>query len=274
MRKGITMMLRRLLVILAISVHGILPLCSGGDVFAQGRPQLTVLYDNYAGNKGLIPANGFSCIIRGTEKTILFDTGSNKDILLTNMKMLGINPEIIDYIVISHDHDDHTGGLLAILEANPRVTVFLPSGFADYNLVSKIQAYGVKMVTVKQPTAICKGVYSTGAMQGMELSEQSLVLNSQSGLILLCGCSHPGITNIVEESMRMFKKKIIFVFGGFHYKSAPETRILDTIKKFVSYGVVGVGGSHCSGDEMLRSLKTFYGKTYVPMVVGTTITLR
>jgi len=194
---------------------------------AQNRPQLTVLYDNYPGKEGLIAANGFSCLIRGTEKTILFDTGGNSDILLHNMKML-----------------------------------------------NRVTASGNKIVTVRQSTAICSGVFSTGPMQGMGLYEQSLLLQSKSGLILLCGCSHPGIVKNIGESMRIFNKQIVFVFGGFHYKGAPETRILDTITKFFTLGVIGIGGSHCTGDEMMQALKTLYGKAYIPMAVGSTITLR
>jgi 7,8-dihydropterin-6-yl-methyl-4-(beta-D-ribofuranosyl)aminobenzene 5'-phosphate synthase len=235
---------------------------------------MTVLYDNYAGEEGLTPANGFSCLIRGTEKTILFDTGGDKDILLHNMQVLKIDPAIIDIIVLSHHHDDHTAGLMSILEQNPKAEVLIPEGFADLNLLNRITARGTKTVTVRQSMAICSGVFSTGPMQGMGLSEQSLVLVSKSGLVLLCGCSHPGILNIIEESMRRFGKPIIFAFGGFHYKNASETRILETINRAFELGVLGIGGSHCTGDEMTRSLKAFYGKTFIPMVVGSTISLR
>jgi 7,8-dihydropterin-6-yl-methyl-4-(beta-D-ribofuranosyl)aminobenzene 5'-phosphate synthase len=244
------------------------------NIPAQNRPQITVLYDNYPGKEGLIAAYGFSCLIRGTEKTILFDTGGNSEILLHNMKMLQIDPGTIDHIVISHYHDDHTGGLLSILERNSKASVVIPEGFPDLEMLNRVTASGNKIVTVRQPTAICSGVFSTGPMQGMGLCEQSLLLQSKSGLILLCGCSHPGIVKIIEESMRLFNKQIVFAFGGFHYKGAHETRILDTITKFFTLGVIGIGGSHCTGDEMMQALKTFYGKAYIPMAVGSTITLR
>jgi len=268
------MIARRFIIIIAICATSMLHPYAGRDSAARSRPQLTVLYDNYLGKRGLLSDNGFSCIIRGTEKTLLFDTGSDKDILLANMRILDIDPGTIDCIVISHDHADHTGGLLSILEVNPGITVYLPERFGDYDLISKILSYGARTVMVKQPTAICKGVFATGVIGEKGLFEQSLVINSKSGLVLLCGCAHPGITNIVEANIRIFNKPVVFVFGGFHSQSASQTRMMETIKKLASYGVFGVGGSHCTEDEMRQLLQAFYGKNYVPMGVGGTITLR
>lgn len=267
----ITSVSLRILLILAISI---LHLGSGKEVSARSRLLLTVLYDNYPYKKGLIARNGFSCIIRGSEKTVLFDTGGEADVLLYNLKMLNLNPKEIDSIVISHDHGDHTGGLLSILELNKKVTVFIPDGFSDHSLTQKISAYRVKTVIVKQPTLICRGVFSTGSMLGQGVYEQSLILNTKHGLILISGCAHPGISNIIEKSISIFKKRTLFVFGGFHLKSASDDRINEVLRKFVSYGVKGVGGSHCTGARALQLFKATYGKNYKQMGVGKTVTLR
>ncbi len=244
------------------------------EAFAQKRPQLTVLYDNYPFKNGLIAMNGFSCLIRGTEKTILFDTGEKENVLLYNLRMLKIDPAAIDCIVISHDHADHTGGLLSILAANRKATVFIPDGFADYDLLQRIQSYGARMFLVKQPTQICRDVFSTGPMLGHGIYEQSLVIKGESGLTLLCGCAHPGIANIIEKSMKSFQKRVSCVLGGFHLSSASEATISDTIKSFVAFGVAGVGAAHCSGEEMVLSLQSIYGPKYIQLGVGRTVSLQ
>jgi len=72
--------------------------------------RMVVIYDNNPYAEGLETAWGFSCLIEGTEKTILFDTGGNDSILMENIQRLGINPREIDLVVISHVHADHVGG--------------------------------------------------------------------------------------------------------------------------------------------------------------------
>ncbi|HCS49295.1 MAG TPA: hypothetical protein DIW61_13985 [Candidatus Aminicenantes bacterium] len=83
----------------------------------------------YLHKEGTKPDWGFSCLIEGTEKTILFDTGTQPQILMHNVGVLGVDLKKVDEIVISHGHDDHTGGLTAVLEKNPNVTVFFPVSF-------------------------------------------------------------------------------------------------------------------------------------------------
>jgi 7,8-dihydropterin-6-yl-methyl-4-(beta-D-ribofuranosyl)aminobenzene 5'-phosphate synthase len=92
---------------------------------------ITVVYDNNPYREGLSTSWGFSCLIRGTEKTILFDTGGNGSVLLSNMKRLRIEPEEIGIVFLSHIHGDHVGGLAQFLEANKNVTVFLPVSFPE-----------------------------------------------------------------------------------------------------------------------------------------------
>ncbi|HHE48055.1 MAG TPA: MBL fold metallo-hydrolase, partial [Candidatus Acetothermia bacterium] len=90
---------------------------------------LTILYDNYPFCPGLRTAWGFSCLVELGEQTILFDTGGSADILLSNMRALGIDPGRIQKVVLSHIHGDHVGGLFGLLEENNAVTVYLPACF-------------------------------------------------------------------------------------------------------------------------------------------------
>jgi 7,8-dihydropterin-6-yl-methyl-4-(beta-D-ribofuranosyl)aminobenzene 5'-phosphate synthase len=108
---------------------------------------ITVLYDNTAICPGTQVGWGFSCVIEGLEKTVLFDTGADGDMLLSNMETLGIEPEEIDVVVLSHDHDDHTGGLAKTVARNPDVTVYYPSSFSETPIASAREA-GAHMVPV------------------------------------------------------------------------------------------------------------------------------
>ncbi|MCK5784838.1 MAG: MBL fold metallo-hydrolase, partial [Desulfobacterales bacterium] len=91
--------------------------------------QITILYDNTVWDKNLVSDWGFSCLVESNNQKILFDTGAKAEILVGNMKKLGLDPLEIDSVFISHDHWDHTGGLSAILETNP-VRVYVPESFA------------------------------------------------------------------------------------------------------------------------------------------------
>ena len=87
--------------------------------------KITIVYDNKIAKdiKGLKAGWGFSCFIRTKERNILFDTGWDGDVLISNMKLLGINPRDIDLILLSHSHWDHCGGLTRVLNLNENLEV-------------------------------------------------------------------------------------------------------------------------------------------------------
>jgi 7,8-dihydropterin-6-yl-methyl-4-(beta-D-ribofuranosyl)aminobenzene 5'-phosphate synthase len=227
---------------------------------------VTIIYDNYVYMEGTKADWGFSCMIKGTEKTILFDTGTKPDILFHNIKKLNVNPNDAELVVISHIHGDHTGGLWAFLEKNPHVKVFLPHSFPD-TFVRKVEEYKASVVTVKQPMKVCKNVFLTGEL-GNEIKEQSLILETDKGLVLITGCSHPGIVNIVKKAMEIRKKKLFMVFGGFHLMRKSEDELKAIITQFKELGVLKVGATHCTGDAAIKRFKDAYGDNYVDMGVG------
>ena len=96
---------------------------TGGEIVLQ------IVYDNNPHDDRLQTEWGFGCVITGCEKTILFDTGGEGDVLLSNMRICGIDPSRIDAVVLSHIHGDHTGGLDEFLQVNPDVEVYLPKVF-------------------------------------------------------------------------------------------------------------------------------------------------
>jgi 7,8-dihydropterin-6-yl-methyl-4-(beta-D-ribofuranosyl)aminobenzene 5'-phosphate synthase len=228
--------------------------------------KFTILYDNYLYEKGTEPDWGFSCLIEGTDKTILFDTGTQPDILLHNVDHLGVDLKKVEQIVISHDHQDHIGGLSRVLDRNHDVSVYLPISFA-YEIVRGVEAKKAKVVSVDEPTEICPNVYSTGEM-GVQIKEQSLIINTKKGLIIVTGCSHQGIVNILKRAKELFDRPIHLVFGGFHLGGMPDAKVEEIIKNFKELGVEKCGATHCTGDRPIELFKKAFGDNYVPMGTG------
>lgn len=167
--------------------------------------KVILVYDNTAYKKDLLPDWGFSCYLE-IENTprILFDTGANGSILLSNMEKLGIDPAAIDIIVISHAHWDHTGGLSELLKVNQTASLYLPASFRP-RLPDR------NVVVVKKAIEITVNVFSTGELMGVE---QSLVVKIDTGLVVIAGCSHPGVGRILEAASSY--GKVSTLIGGLH----------------------------------------------------------
>ena len=176
---------------------------------------ITVICDNNSYKQGLNTAWGFSCLVTGVGKTILFDTGPDGPLLLDNMEKLAIEPAGIDTVFLSHIHPDHTGGLTGFLEKNSDVTVYLLKSFPA-KFRESILASGAKVIEVEQSVKICENVYSTGRV-GKLRKEQALIIRTDSGLIIIIGCAHPGIVKIVNTAKQLLKDNILLVMGGFHF---------------------------------------------------------
>ena len=232
---------------------------------------IIVSYDNNPYKERLTTAWGFSCVIRGTEKTILFDTGGDGTILLANMEELGISPKEIDFVVLSHIHGDHVGGLPGFLEKNPEVVVYLPKSFSKGSK-DGLKEYGAKIVEVQEPLKICQGVYSTGEL-GIGIKEQSLVIYAKKGLIVITGCAHPGIIKIVDKVKCLLKDDVLLVMGGFHLGGESKGEIEKIVSSFRKLGVRYVGPCHCSGDAARQLFKEEYGENFINVGVGRAITM-
>ncbi len=233
--------------------------------------EMTILYDNYHYSEGLKTDWGFSCIIKGTEKTILFDTGTKSDIFFHNIGQLNVNLKDIEVVAISHNHGDHTGGLSSFLTANSSVSVYIPASFPEW-FFKTVEQKGAKTISVDKPVEICKDVFSTGEM-GIEIKEQALVLNTNKGLIVITGCAHPGIVDIVKRAKEVLDKNIYLVFGGFHLLNKSESELREIINQFKDLGVMKVGATHCTGDRAIEIFKEVYGSDFVKMGAGKKLVL-
>ena len=125
--------------------------------------KVTIIYDNTTSRSDLIADWGFSALVEAHSKKILFDTGANGKILLGNMKKLGIEPEEIEDVFISHYHFDHTGGFSDFLDENSRVTVWIPPSFRGLKNAKEI-------IKLDKPQKLYDGIYSTGELEGIEQS--------------------------------------------------------------------------------------------------------
>jgi len=237
----------------------------------NGNFNCTVVYDNNPFDPALQTDWGFSCFIQGAEKNILFDTGTNGNILLSNMNGLDIKPQNVDLVVLSHFHGDHTGGLLALLKENPNITVYLPDFFPAPFKNSIIKA-GASYIDVKSHQQILGNVYTSGVISGW-INEQSLILDSHEGLVLITGCAHPRIVNIIETVKDRTKKEVYLVFGGFHLSGFEDQEIKEIIRFFKKLGVKKAGPSHCSGKEARDLFSNAYGKDYIQIGVGKKISI-
>ncbi|MBU7021166.1 MAG: MBL fold metallo-hydrolase [Theionarchaea archaeon] len=233
---------------------------------------ITVVYDNYAAAEGLETDWGFSCLVEGAEKTILFDTGADGTILLRNMNRLGIDVSKIDAVVISHSHGDHIGGLLDhVLEQNGRITLYLPGSFTE-TFTNIAEEKGATIVESTEPTRICESVYTTGVLQGV-VEEQALAISTAKGLIVVTGCAHPGIVHMVKAAKDVTSEDILFVMGGFHLAERHSEYIEGIIDQLKELGVRYTGPCHCSGDATRELFEREFGDAYISVGVGKVITL-
>ncbi len=244
---------------------------------------ITVVYDNNPYKQELETDWGFAAAITGTEKTILFDTGGGR-LLLDNMQKLAIEPDSVDVVVLSHIHGDHTGGLSSFLEKNSNVIVYLPVSFPK-KFKDNARNSGAKIIEVNpvrskasisngvnESLQICENVYSTGQL-GKLIKEQSLIIRTDKGLVVITGCAHPGIVNIVNTAKTLMKDDILLVMGGFHLEWATKGRIEKIISAFKQLGVRYVGPCHCSGHKARSLFEKHFGSNYINIGAGKVITL-
>jgi 7,8-dihydropterin-6-yl-methyl-4-(beta-D-ribofuranosyl)aminobenzene 5'-phosphate synthase len=228
--------------------------------------QITIVYDNNSLDEKFEKDWGFSCFIKGLEKSILFDTGTNGQILLANMEKLGILPEEINLVFLSHAHRDHIGGLDALLRQNSEIEVWLPEFFSS-SFKNDIRTKGAAVVEVEKFQKICSRVFTTGVIPGW-IKEQSLILDTDKGLVVITGCAHPRITNIITRAKDLLKKDIQLVLGGFHLAAFYEDEIGEIIDHFRKSGVKKAGPGHCSGDEARRLFAQEYKDDFIEIGVG------
>lgn len=233
---------------------------------------VTIIYDDNPGRTDMRRTKGFSCVIQGLEKTILFDTGWDSEVFLDNLEKSGISLEDIDVVVLSHAHGDHIGGLPGVLDKRKGLTVYIPSGFPEV-IKERLSLQGAHLVQLSETYQICPGAITTGTMEGdrIKINEHGLCIKTPRGWLLISGCGHPGIDRMAKISRELLGEPLYMVMGGFHMGDYSPQQIEDTIDVLESTGAQCVVPCHCTGDRARRIFKEYFGDKCTLAGVGSVI---
>jgi 7,8-dihydropterin-6-yl-methyl-4-(beta-D-ribofuranosyl)aminobenzene 5'-phosphate synthase len=236
---------------------------------ATADVKLTILYDNTAIDPQLGSDWGFAALVETGGHTVLFDTGANGPMLLDNMRQLNVKPESIEAIIISHEHDDHTGGLQALLDTGIRPVVYAPSEFSK---AFKDQVRSrTELVEVTDPLTIVPGVHLTRPVGS--IVEQGLAVETRDGTVVILGCAHPGLAEMVRQAQVVVPGKVALLAGGFHLlEIADKDSLQSVITELRQLGVKRVLPTHCTGYAATDLFRAQFGESYLDGGVGRTVT--
>ena len=270
------------------------------------KAQITVLYDAFGKASAMRKDWGYAALIEYGGKRILFDTGNNPEILSQNAKAKGVDLSKLDFVIMSHRHGDHMGGMRYLLSVNPKVKIYAPKeGFGVYggdlpstfyrkdpSLPSEQRYYdgepppvmrfgaawpGAHFELIDQGTEIAPGIHLIALVSDkpgtLELRELSLAINTADGIVLMVGCSHPGIDKIVAAAAAI-NPRIQLIAGGFHLVASSDeeiNRIVATLRDTFKVGLIAPG--HCTGEPTFTALKQAFGDHYLYAGLGTTLVL-
>ncbi len=231
---------------------------------------ITILYDNTAYEPRLRADWGFAALIEYGDHTLLFDTGGDGPTLMENVRELGVDLRAVEAILLSHIHGDHTYGLPSVLDTGITPTVYVPASFPT-SFKEDVRAK-TTLVEVTDPVEIMPGLHTTGEM-GASIIEQALVIETESGSVVVTGCAHPGILHIVRQAKGMVDDDVALVVGGFHLVEASSDRVERIAAELRELGVQQVCPTHCTGDDAIGTFAIEYGDDYVQGGVGRVITV-
>jgi len=271
------------------------------------KAQITVLYDAFGKTSAMQKDWGYAALIEYGGKRILFDTGGNSDVLAQNAKAKGVDLSKLDFVVMSHRHGDHMGGMAYLLSVNPGVKIYAPrDGFGgiygsdapsafyrkDATLPPEERYFdgappevvrlgaawpGAHFQIIDKNTEIAPGFHLISLVSDkpgtLELRDLSLAVDTPDGLVIVVGCSHPGIDKIVEAAAKI-NPRIKLIAGGLHLVVAKDDeidRIATTLRDTYKVGYVAPG--HCTGEPTFAALRKAFGERYLYAGLGTTLAL-
>ena len=268
--------------------------------------RITILYDAFGSRRDLTRDWGFAALVEYGGKRILFDTGNDAEIFARNVRTLGVDLRRLDFVVVSHRHGDHTAGINYLLQVNPKVRIYAPKeGFGvfgaalpgtfyrrDSTLPDSMRYFNAappdelsfgtpwpraNFTWVDTLTEVAPGVAIISTVSKnpgtLELRELSLAIRTPQGLVLVVGCSHPGIETILEAS-RPWGDHVHLIFGGLHLVNSPDTAVTRVATALHDrWRVDRMAPGHCTGEPAFAALKRIFGASYVYAGLGTVMEL-
>ena len=248
------------------------------------RLEIIPLYEAETSEDEFISGHGVSYLIRTDSVSILLDAGDNPDGLstapsLANLRALGLQPEEVDAIVISHPHPDHVGGFGAwrqnIVSFGEQENVF--SGVPMYTPRQMNISEGIP---APEPVLISRDSATTGVISFPELfpfslispktGEQALVVNvAEQGLVLVTGCGHPTIERLVARAETLYGLPVVGVVGGLHLAGVDAAVVNSTIAFLQTRAPALVSLSpHDSGQEEIEAFQSAFPEAYQTIQIG------
>src|ERR1700686_795054 len=243
--------------------------------------RITVLYDAFGKDAAMTKDWGYAALVEINGKRILFDTGDDAAILSKNVKARRVDLTKLDFVVLSHRHSDHMGGISYLLGVNPNVKIYAPKeGFGifgsdlpskfyrkDETLPAEMRYYGgappetmkfgtafpgANIQLIDKTTEVVPGItviaQVSDAPGTKELKELSLAVNTAEGVVLVVACSHPGIESIVAEAAKI-NPHVHIIAGGFHLVVAQDEAIEKVAPSLHdNYKVDYIAPDHCTGE--------------------------
>jgi 7,8-dihydropterin-6-yl-methyl-4-(beta-D-ribofuranosyl)aminobenzene 5'-phosphate synthase len=273
---------------------------------ADSGNRVIILYDAFGNSPGLTKDWGFAAYVEYGGKRILFDTGNNAHIFARNVQAAGVDLAALDFAVISHRHLDHTAGLSYLLSVNPMVQIYapkesfgvfgssLPSSFyrKEESLPESMRYYGGtppetmtfgsawpegRFEVIDKTLEVAPGIHIISLVSDnpgtRELRELSLVIQTPEGVVVMAGCSHPGIDKIVAAAAAI-DPRVAIVMGGFHLPAAPDAeiaRLATALKNTLKVDRLAPG--HCTGEPAFALFRKLWGERYLYAGVGSVIEL-
>jgi len=224
----------------------------------------------------LFVKGGLSTCMKVNGQVILFDTGGESTPLLENLEKSGLDATLIEAIVFSHNEPDSVFGLADLLDpAAEKPKVFALPTAARAIMETNPDAL---VVAVSKPSLVLPDTWLVGPIQlendGVTFYEQALVLDRPDGLIVIVGCSHPGIAEVVQQVKEVFgHRRIKLVAGGFHLHKTSKDEIREISLSLQQKGVKSLALSNCTGDPAMKIFRQEWGDRVVSFDRGQTIDL-
>jgi 7,8-dihydropterin-6-yl-methyl-4-(beta-D-ribofuranosyl)aminobenzene 5'-phosphate synthase len=281
---------------------------STSAVAADAAPaRVTILYDALGSNPALKIGWGYSALVEYGGRRILFDTGGDLADFTANVKSLRVDLVSLDFVVLTHRHGDHTSGLHQVLKVNPEVRIYAPveqsqfdtptvpaqlkmiqrrvdsapedmhyyNGNYPERIASGSPWPGAKFTQIRQASEVLPGFWlftTVSEVTGTkEMNEISMAVKTPQGLVLMVGCSHPGIEKILEAATKI-DPRVYSLFGGFHLVSTPDSEVSDMVGRFRDkWKLERVAAGHCTGEFAFSEFNRVFGPKFDHALVGAVI---